>query len=117
MDTLVDAGYEVIEAKHGGEAFELAHHERPDVILLDVWMPGMDGFEVLRKLKGDPATEGIAVILLTVLSAALGEPKGMSLGVSHYITKPWQPGTVESAVRVALRETGAPYQPVVATNG
>ena len=107
VDTLVDSGYEVVEAENGAEALELARHEWPDVILLDVMMPVMDGFEVLRSLKESTGTESIPVILLTVLSAAKGELTGMALGVNHYLTKPWQPGTVQAAIRVALLESGA----------
>ena len=106
VDTLGDSGYEVMEAADGGSAFELALHEHPDVILLDVWMPVMDGYEVLRRLRENSATDSIPVILLTALSAEDGELKAMSVGVRHYITKPWEPGTVELAVKVALREAG-----------
>ena len=106
VDALGDSGYEVMEAADGGSAWELALYEHPDVILLDVWMPVMDGFEVLRRLRENSATEGIPVILLTALSPQEGELEAMSLGVKHYITKPWEPGTVELALRIALREAG-----------
>ena len=69
-------------------------------------MPGKDGFEVLGALKGAPSTRDIPVVLLTVVPAARGERKAMGLGVSHYITKPWESGTVETAVKVALHEAG-----------
>ena len=107
MHMLTDAGYEVIEAKNGAEALDLACLEHPDILLLDVLMPVLDGFEVLRRLRKNPATEAIPVILPTTLPAAKGEPVGMSLGVTHYISKPWEPGIVEAAIRVALREAGA----------
>ena len=101
-------GYEVIEAGNGREALELAVHEQPDLILLDVWMPVMDGFEVLQKLRETPATKSVPVILLTALEAREGERTAMDLGVTHYITKSWDPGTLETAVRVALREAEGP---------
>ncbi len=104
VDTLLDAGYLAIEAANGVSAFEKAAGEHPDLILLDVWMPGMDGFEVLRRLKGDPRTEAIPVILLTAVPAHQGEHLGMELGVTHYISKPWDPGLLEAVVRVALTE-------------
>lgn len=106
-DILIKRGYEVIEAKDGSEGIEKACQERPDIILLDVIMPVMDGFEVLGKLRENPATESVPVILLTALSAARGESAGMRSGVTHYLTKPWKPGSVELAVRVALREAAA----------
>ena len=101
---LFDAGYDVIEAQDGAAAVEKAVLEQPDIILLDVMMPVMNGFEVLNKLRENPATETIPVVLLTALPPAEGEREGMNFGVSHYITKPWEPETVESTVRVALRE-------------
>ena len=104
---LAKAGYDVIETKDGSEGFERARYERPSVILLDVMMPRMNGFEVLEKLKGNHITEAIPVILLTGVEAAEGEQTAMRLGVRHYITKPWEPGVVESAVKVALAEDQA----------
>jgi len=101
---LDETGYEVIEARDGREALELALHEHPDVILLDVWMPFMDGFEVLQRLRETPATKSVPVILLTAMDARKGERTGMDLGATHYMTKPWDPGTLETAIRVALRE-------------
>jgi flagellar protein FlaH len=101
---LFDAGYDVIEAEDGAAAVQKAVLEQPDIILLDVMMPVMNGFEVLNKLRENPATETIPVVLLTGLPPAEGESEGMNFGVSHYITKPWEPETVESTVRVALRE-------------
>ena len=106
VDTLTDAGYAVIGVRNGGAALEIAFQHPPDLIVLDVMMPVMDGMEVLRRLRGNPYTKCLPVILLTVLPAARGERIGMSLGVSHYITKPWEPGMVEAAVKVALREAG-----------
>ncbi len=101
---LVGAGYDVLEAEDGRTALDAACRERPDVVLLDVRMPGLDGFEVLRHLRDDPATESLPVILLTGVSPAKGELSGLKLGVQHYITKPFDPDWVLLAVRVVLRE-------------
>ena len=103
VDTLSDAGYEVIEAKNGGSAIDKAFLELPDVILLDVWMPVMDGFEVLKKLRENPATEAIPVILLTALPQSHGSKPSWELGVRHYIEKPFDSDHVQLAVKVALR--------------
>ena len=84
--SLEKEGYDVIEARDGGAACETAMAERPDVILLDLKMPVMDGFDVLRKLRRNPDTEGTPVIVLTAVPAEEGEPIGATLGV--YITKP-----------------------------
>ena len=104
VDTLTDEGFQVIQALDGGVALEKASQERPDVVLLDVMMPVMDGFEVLGKLRQDPATRQIPVVMLTALSATEGEKLGMDLGVTHYITKPLDHGVLEATLRVALRE-------------
>jgi flagellar protein FlaH len=104
VDSLVDAGYEVIQAENGSEAFKQAVQNLPEIILLDVMMPGMDGFEVLRKLRKNPSTEFTPIVMLTAVPAIEGEEEARSLGVSHYMTKPFDPETLESTVRVALRE-------------
>lgn len=91
---LFDAGYDVIEPEDGAAAVRKAVLEQPDLILLDVMMPVMNGFEVLKQLRENPATESIPVVLLTALPPAEGERVGMNLGVSHYIAKPWEPETV-----------------------
>ncbi len=98
------AGHEVRLASDGAEALVSIDKERPDVILLDVSMPVMDGFQVLGKLRADPETAGIPVVLVTTLPQAKGEYAGRELGVTHYLTKPWGSGTLETAVRVVLRE-------------
>lgn len=107
VDILFDAGHDVIEADDGGVALEKARDEHPDLILLDIWMPVMDGFEVLRRLREDPATQAIPVVLVTALPAAKGERPGSALGVRHYVAKPFDPERVELAVAVALREAAA----------
>ena len=83
VDALFDTGYDVIEAKDGSAALEKASQEQPGLILLDVWMPALDGFQVLGKLREDPATESMPVVMLTALPAVEGESQGLELGVLH----------------------------------
>ena len=99
------AGHEVRLASDGAEALVSVGKERPDVMLLDVSMPVMDGFEVLERLRANPETAEIPVVLVTTLPPAKGEYAGREMGVTHYLTKPWGSGTLETAVRVVLRET------------
>ena len=66
----------------------------------------MDGFEVVKRLRESPDTEGIPVVMLSAMSPMEGERAAMSLGVPHYISKPWETGAVELAIKVALREAG-----------
>ena len=104
VDILFDAGHDAFQAKDGAAAFDQAARERPDLILLDVWMPVLDGFPVLEKLRDHPETQSTPVVLLTAMPVIDGEQRGMKLGVEHYIPKPWSRATVKLTVRVALRE-------------
>ena len=108
VDTLSDAGYEVIEAKNGSSAIEMARNDLPDIILLDVWMPEMDGFEVLRTLRENPSTQAIPVILLTAMRQRQGARRGWEMGVRHYIEKPFDTEHVKLTIKVALREQQNP---------
>lgn len=103
VQTMLDMGYQVVEAKDGGAALEMAVQEQPDAILLDVMMPVMDGFEVMKQLRKDPGTGQIPVLLLTGLPPIDGEQNGLGLGAAYYITKPWNREMLERTVRVAIR--------------
>ncbi len=89
--SLVKHGYEVIEACDGGEAYERARTESPDLILLDVMMPVMTGYDVLNKLKADPSTENIPVIMLSAKSQQTEVAEGLARGAHEYICKPFTP--------------------------
>ncbi|MDO8847031.1 MAG: response regulator [Coriobacteriia bacterium] len=89
--TLANRGYEVLQATDGGEAYDLACAETPDLILLDVMMPVMTGYEVLNKLKADPATEHIPVIMLSAKSQRTEVEEGLAGGACEYICKPFTP--------------------------
>jgi diguanylate cyclase (GGDEF)-like protein/PAS domain S-box-containing protein len=95
--------YAIVAATGGDKALELARREpRPDLILLDIKMPGLDGHEVLTRLKADPATAAIPVIFVTALSEATNEAGGLKLGAADYITKPVSPELVKLRVRTQL---------------
>jgi two-component system cell cycle response regulator len=80
--------YEVLTAMDGATALEVAAAERPDIILLDVMMPGMDGFETCRRLKADPVTRHIPVVLVTALDGREDKIKGLEAGADDFVTKP-----------------------------
>ena len=80
--------YEVLTASDGASAIEIADRERPDLILLDVMMPGMDGFETCRRLKADPVTRHIPVVLVTALDGREDKLKGLEAGADDFVTKP-----------------------------
>jgi len=80
--------YEVLTAMDGATALEIAAAERPDIILLDVMMPGMDGFETCRRLKADPVTRHIPVVLVTALDGREDKIRGLGVGADDFVTKP-----------------------------
>ena len=98
VETLGD-DYDVSVAIDGESALESVESEAPDLILLDIMMPGMDGYEVCRRLKADERTRNIPIIFVTAMGEAEDEAKGLSLGALDYITKPFKPSLVKSRVQ------------------
>ena len=96
----LEADYAVLLASSGEEGLELAREHQPDVILLDVMMPEVDGYEVLRQLKEDDRTSSLCVVFITGLDTPEAEEKGLVAGASDYVTKPLHPTVVRA--RVAL---------------
>jgi putative two-component system response regulator len=97
-DTLDEPGTKLLVAKNGRSALTIVQKAQPDLVLLDIMMPEMDGYEVCRALKSDPATVHIPVIFLTAMTAAEDEAKGLELGAVDYITKPINPALVRARV-------------------
>jgi len=93
------AGYTVITANDGKEALEKVNEENPDLVVLDVMMPYMDGFEVLQNLRRSPATRDIPVIMLTAKAQDADVFKGWQSGVDCYLTKPFNPMELLSFVK------------------
>jgi CheY-like chemotaxis protein len=91
-------GFEVRTARDGQEGLEMALSWRPDVITLDVVMPRMTGFEALERLRADPATEQIPVVIVTGRAPAADRLQGERLGVDAYLTKPFEPAELVSVV-------------------
>ncbi len=101
---LLGADYDTMVAKNGVQALKRVQSAtRPDLILLDIMMPAMDGYEVCRRLKGDPRTEDIPVIFISSLNQVGDEEKGLELGAIDYISKPISPALVRLRVRNHLR--------------
>ncbi|HET7091148.1 MAG TPA: response regulator [Anaerolineae bacterium] len=101
IDFLGAQGYTVIQAADGEEAVIKARVERPDLLLLDVRMPGLDGFQVCERLKSDPATADIPIFMLTGAGAIDDRVRGLGLGAEDYLTKPYD--FEELAARIAAR--------------
>ncbi|MGC8838512.1 MAG: response regulator [Anaerolineae bacterium] len=100
--TLRREGYEVTTAADGMEALTLVRHERFDLIILDIMMPGMDGYEVCRRLRANPQTAAVPVIMLTARSMVKDKVSGFRSGTDEYITKPLLPHELVSRVRALL---------------
>jgi diguanylate cyclase (GGDEF)-like protein len=100
LGDLLQGEYAVVLAKDGPEGLELAREHLPDVILLDVMMPEVDGYEVLRRLKEDARTSSLCVVFITGQNAPEAEERGLMEGASDYVTKPFHPTVVKA--RVAL---------------
>ncbi len=102
-DVLDDAGFEVRVAQNGEMALQRVEYDPPDLILLDVMMPGMNGFETCERLKLNSKTKEIPVIFMTALSETVDKVRGLSLGAVDYITKPFQQDEVLARVRTHLQ--------------
>jgi two-component system alkaline phosphatase synthesis response regulator PhoP len=100
---LENEGHTIVTASDGEEALRLVAREEPAVVVLDVILPKMDGFEVLRALRSDPATRGIRVIMLTVMDQDGAVSHGLELGADWYVAKPFVPGDIASLVRRFLQ--------------
>jgi PleD family two-component response regulator len=104
ISELLKESYQVKVATNGKDALHIAFSpDPPDLILLDIMMPGMDGYEVCRQLKSDPQTSDIPVIFLTSKTDIENEEEGFNLGAVDYITKPISPPILRARVRTHLR--------------
>ena len=101
-DMLTNAGYEVIEVENGEEAIRAASAHRPDLILMDIQLPVIDGYETTRRLKADPAVRAIPVIVITSYALSGDEAKARVAGCDDYVTKPYSPRQVLAKIRTYL---------------
>lgn len=95
-------GYEVITAANGEEAIDKARREQPDLIILDVMMPKIDGYEACRILKANPLTKGIPVVLLTAKGRDIDKRLGYEVGATDYIIKPFSPNKLVDRIHQLL---------------
>jgi two-component system phosphate regulon response regulator PhoB len=105
---LAKAGYRVSTAASGGDALKAAREERPDVVVLDLQLPGVTGYEVLAELRRLDETREMGVILLTARREEADRIRGLSLGADDYLTKPFSPQELTLRVQAILRRLAAP---------
>jgi diguanylate cyclase (GGDEF)-like protein len=119
MAEVLDPMHEVIFATSGPEALRLAAETQPDLILLDVVMPGMSGYQVCARLKADPVTTAIPVIFVTARGSSEDETQGLEIGAIDYVTKPISPAIVRARVRnhLALKRAHDLLAKLSATDG
>ena len=91
-------GHRILEASDGASAIALAQREHPDLVILDLGMPGMDGWEVARRLKADPETADIPIIALTAFALRGDEERARGAGCDGYLAKPCRPQTIREVV-------------------
>ena len=105
---LLAAGWEFIEAKDGAEGLERARRSCPDLVISDVKMPVMDGYELCAAIRPDPALRKVPVLLLTMLGDEASRLRGQMVGASAFLTKPVSPVELKETVRKLLSERGSP---------
>jgi len=102
FETLDGQGYRLLAARSGEEALRIARKATPDLILLDIMMPGIDGYETCTRLKSEEVTRNAVVIFLTALQSTEEKVRGLSMGAMDFITKPFDPGEIMARVSIQL---------------
>jgi two-component system phosphate regulon response regulator PhoB len=105
---LAKAGYRVSTATTGPDAIKSAREERPDIVILDLMLPGMSGYDVLAELRRQEETKEVGVILLTARREEADRIRGLTLGADDYLTKPFSPAELTLRVGAVLRRLAAP---------
>lgn len=100
-------GYEVVAASHGGQAIARAAAEQPDLIILDVMMPDLDGYEICRRLRANPTTQRIPIIMFTAKTLIDDKVQGFEAGADDYLAKPTHPAELASRVKALLLRSAA----------
>jgi len=101
-DLLTSAGYEMIEAVTGEDGVTMAERERPDLILMDIQLPGIDGYETTRRIKANPALRAIPIIAVTSYALSGDDVKAREAGCNDYVTKPFSPRALLGKIREYL---------------
>jgi len=106
-DVLSSAGYDLIEAVNGEDGVKLAHSERPDLILMDIQLPIIDGYEATRQIKGSTVLKSIPIIAVTSYALSGDQAKARAAGCDGYVSKPFSPRELLARVREYLSDAAA----------
>ncbi|AKG52804.1 two component transcriptional regulator [Dehalogenimonas sp. WBC-2] len=107
VSAILGAEYQVLEATGGEEALQIARQDMPDLVIMDILMPGMDGLTACSQIKNDPVTSKIPVLVLTIIDYDLNRRFAEDLGADGYITKPFTAESLREAVARHLKPTAA----------
>jgi two-component system cell cycle response regulator DivK len=105
-DLLTSVGYELIEAHDGEAGVRLAKEQRPDLILMDIQLPVLDGYQATRRIKADPELRSIPIVVVTSYALSGDDQKAVAAGCDGYVAKPFSPRQLLATVRKFLGETG-----------
>jgi two-component system cell cycle response regulator DivK len=105
-DLLTSVGYEIIEAVTGDEGVEMAGAHTPDLILMDIQLPGLDGYEAMRRIKADPALHQIPIIAVTSYALSGDDLKAQQAGCDAYVSKPFSPRVLLAKIREFVPSAG-----------
>ena len=106
-------GYQVLSAGDGATGLALLHENAVSLVLLDLRLPGMDGWTVLREIRSDEALSAIPVIVLTAIAEAIQRKKTLRMGALKYLVKPLSAGILSQTIAEVLRQKGTPLEPAV----
>ena len=103
--TLGQEGYQVITAANGLEGLKKAREEHPDLIILDIMLPGLDGYEVCQQLRQEPKTIKLPILMLSAKAREIDKATGLKVGADDYLTKPADPAMIVAKVKTLLAST------------
>jgi DNA-binding response OmpR family regulator len=109
----VGKGFEVKQLYDGGEALEKIRYEKPDLVILDLMLPGVDGLEICQTIKKDPKLRDTIVIIVSAMDATSNRFKGIKNGADYYIKKPFEPTELRSLVTIFLKKKGKKFDPLI----
>jgi len=115
--TLQHEGYEVVTAANGLDGLRKALKEKPDLIILDVMLPGIDGFEICHRLRNEPQTAQLPILMLSAKAQEIDKATGLKVGADYYLTKPANPSEIVSRVETLLARKAAARSKMVSFLG